>query len=92
MLGKDKSPPVKGINTAWVRHLQGEERKNFEDIVRNSTQVLRRLKEIFHEREAEVTNTQFSLSDFDTSSWALKTAYRNGQLSILKQLKELIPF
>lgn len=82
----------KNLDIRWTKFLQGQEKKDFETIVRNSTRVLTRLKEILHEHETEVTNTQFSLSDFDSPSWALKTAYRNGQLSVLKQLKNLIPF
>lgn len=82
----------KGLSLAWTRHLRGQEKEDFEVIVRNSQLLLTRLKEIFQEKEIEVQNTQFSLSDFDSPSWALKTAYRNGQLALLKQFKELIPF
>ena len=86
------SDNLKGLDTRWTRHLQGEDKKNFEALVRNSTQVLTRLKGILEEKDQEVQSTSFSLSDFDSPAWAQKTAFRNGQLSVLRQLKELIPF
>lgn len=82
----------KGLNTAWTKHLQGSAKQDFEGLVRNSTQLLQRLKDILQEKESEITQTQFSLNDFDSPSWAMKTAWRNGQLALLKQMKELIPF
>ena len=83
---------LKGLDTRWTKHLQGQEKDDFELIVRNSTLLLTRLRQIFQERENEIINSQYSLNDFDSPSWALKTAYRNGQLADLKSLKDLIPF
>ncbi|MDE2102793.1 MAG: hypothetical protein KGL39_36450 [Patescibacteria group bacterium] len=82
----------KGLDIRWTRHLSQSEKSSFEDLVRNSTQILKRLKEIFQEREAEINSAQLSLSDFDSPNWTHKTAFRNGQLSVLKQMKDLIPF
>lgn len=83
---------VHPLSTAWTQHLQGDAKKSFEDIVRNSTQLLIRLKDIVTEMEREQHNQSFSLSDFKDPNWSHKQAYRNGRLSSLKELKELIPF
>lgn len=82
----------KGLDTRWTRHLEGQAKADFEMLVRNSTQVLTRLKAIIEEKDQEIQNTSYTLSDFDSPAWAHKTAFRNGQLSLLRQLKELIPF
>jgi hypothetical protein len=82
----------KPLNIAWTKHLKDKDKEDFEVIVRNSTRLLKRLKEIAEEKETEVMNTSLSLNDFSTPNWSHKTAYRNGQLSVLRLLKELIPF
>lgn len=81
------------FSTAWVQHIQDpDKRKDFEALVRNSTQVLSRLKEILDDREREMNNVSYSLNDFSDGNWAYKQAFRNGKFTALKEIKELLSF
>lgn len=84
--------PGKKFSTAWTENLQGQEKEDFEMIVRNSTLLLTRLKTILEDNERQVQNSGLSLSDFSDASWSHKQAFRNGQTAVLRKLKELIPF
>lgn len=84
---------MKSLDSRWTRHKHSpEERKDFETIVRNSTLLLTRLKEIFEEREREVNEKAFTEKDFEDPNWSHKHAARLGRLGELKALKDLIPF
>lgn len=84
---------TKPLDTRWIRQISDKEAKdNFEKLVRNSTLLLSRLKEIIEERERELHAKAFSESDFDSSSWSHKQAARLGRLAELKAFKDLIPF
>lgn len=77
----------------WVKALPTEkERKDFEKILRNSILVLNRLYEILDERQRNLDSQEINPKDFDVPNWAYKQAYRNGQKSILKDLKDLFNF
>jgi hypothetical protein len=83
---------VTGLSSAWTQHLPPEKKKDFEALVRNSTQLLTRLKQIIEDRERELNNSNYSIDDFKDPNWSHKQAYRNGELTELKRLKEIIPF
>ena len=80
------------LDTRWTRNLPEDKRKEFEGLVRNSTLLLTRLKEIIEEAEQSEISQSSSLSDFKDPNWPYKQAFRNGSLSQLKKLKDLIPF
>lgn len=81
------------LSSAWTQQIKDvEARKDFEVIVRNSTLLLTRLKEILEDRERQLTNSALTLEDFKDPNWSHRQAFRNGCLSELKKLKELIPF
>lgn len=82
----------KGLDTRWTRTREGDAKTDFEKIVRNSTLLLTRLKEILEERERELNNKSFSEADFSDPNWSHKQAARLGRLAELKDLKNLIPF
>ena len=50
------------------------------------------LKEYIEENERQLLSLNTSASDFEDPNWSHKQAFRNGQLSGLKKMKELIPF
>lgn len=84
---------MKALDSRWTRNKPTPEtRKDFESIVRNSTLLLTRLKEIIEEREREINEKAFTEKDFDTPNWALRQASRTGRLGELKAFKDLIPF
>ena len=83
---------MKPLSTAWTQKLAGEKKADFEVIVRNSTLLLTRLKEILEEKENALLSLSSSVSDFEDPNWSHKQAYRNGTLTMLKEMKELLPF
>lgn len=85
--------PSKQIPLDWVKNLKDEQqRSDFEYLVRNSTQVLTRLKEILVEKEQGILSQDLAIQDYDSPSWGYKQAHRNGQRSALKQITDLIGF
>lgn len=82
----------KGLNSLWTRHLPPAQQEDFSKLVRNSTQLLTRLKSILEERERELNQVSFSVDDFKDPNWSHKQAHRLGSLAELKRLKDLIPF
>lgn len=83
----------KPLDLRWVNQISDKEAKdNFEKLVRNSTLLLSRLKEIIEERERALHSKAFDEKDFDSNAWSHKQAARLGRLAELKALKDLIPF
>ena len=80
------------LSTAWTQHLTGKEKDDFEVIVRNSTLLLTRLKQIIEDSERSLQSQAYSLKDFEDPNWSHKQAFRNGELARLSKLKALIPF
>jgi len=81
------------LSLDWVKHLPDDEsKKDFEQLVRNTTQVLSRLRSIIEEKEKLLSQSELSMSDFDTPNWAYKQSFRNGKLASLKDIKNLTDF
>lgn len=75
----------------WVQKISDpDKRKEFESLVRNSTTVLGRLLEIVDDRIAHLDNTVTTQNDFDTPNWDYRQAFRNGQRSAFKYIKDLL--
>lgn len=84
---------MKALDSRWTQNKPNPEaRKDFEIIVRNSTLLLTRLKEIIEERERELNSKAFTEKDFEDPNWSHKHSYRIGRLGELKAFKDLIPF
>lgn len=81
------------MDTRWGRHIQDKaKREEFEKYLLNTQTAFRRLKDLLEEFEKEVDNTEFSITDFDSPAWAAKQAFRNGQRSSIRKVKELLNF
>lgn len=79
------------LSSAWTRHLPDQKaREDFAVIVRNSTLLLTRLGEILEEQEKQSVAASYSQDDFKDPNWSHKQAFRNGRLSMIKTLKEII--
>lgn len=90
---QQEAPLPRQLDTRWTRNLtDATAKKDFEIIVRNSTLLLTRLKEIIEEAEKAEISQSGSYADFEDPNWSHKQAFRNGSLSQLKKLKDLIPF
>ena len=81
---------MKGLPMAWLSHLSLKDRKGFETSVRNSSHVLRRLREII-ERKVEESESK-RLSDYSSPVWAFEQAHRNGYALLARELDQLLEF
>lgn len=82
---------TKGISSDWTKNLPADKRKDFEQVLRNSTYITSRLADILEERLHTVLRSETSLDDF-TGDWAYKQAFRNGQKQALKAVLDLLSF
>lgn len=74
----------------WTNHLPDQEKPAFEAMVRNSTLLLSRLNEILSDEEKTVYRSL--TKDFDSPNWSHEHAFRLGELSRIRKLKDLISF
>lgn len=82
----------RGLPVDWVKHLPTEERKKFEDVVRNDTLVLGRLADILEEKLIGLENREASLLDYENPSWAYRQAHMNGLKAGLTNVLKLLAF
>ena len=75
------------INSKWTSNLNGKPKKDFEDVVKNSSMLLDRLTEIVEQQIESIQNT--SKEDYDNSAWAYKQADRNGQVRAYRDILKL---
>lgn len=69
----------------WLAGLQGQDKKNIEDLLENNNLILDRLAEICYNMSIESENS----SDFDDPNWALRQASYIGFRKALKKISEL---
>jgi hypothetical protein len=80
------------LSLRWSQHLNNKkEKEDFEFLVKNNTVLLSRLKNILEEEEQTIFTSETKLDDFSDPNWSHKQAFRNGQLSVLRKLKLLLP-
>lgn len=84
---------MKNLPVAWTKHLKSQkEREDFEKVVRNSTLVLSRLKEILEERLDTIDRMELSHEAYENPAWAYKQAFWNGDRKGLTRALELLEF
>lgn len=79
-----------GLPVDWTKGL--DDKDSFETLVRNSTQVLGRLKEIIEEYESNVVKEEITSKYYDNPAWAYKQAHNNGVRQGLKKVVDLLSF
>lgn len=77
------------LSVQWTKNLRDSEKEEFQSTVRGSITALRRLKELLTEYEGAILANEFNEQDF-TGDWPYKAAFRNGQRSAYKKIKELL--
>lgn len=87
-----QSPRNKNLPLTWVKHLPKDEQESFSQIVKNSTTVLSRLKDILDEQLRDLASKETKISEYDSPAWSSKQAHRNGQFAAIKQLRDLLSF
>lgn len=80
------------MDTRWFHHLPSEKQEEFKKLLTNSQTVFTRLLEILEDEERSMLREETTLKDFDNPNWALKQAFRNGDRSRLRRLKDLLNF
>jgi len=81
----------KTLHLTWTKHLKTkEERERFEKVLRGSSILITRLLQILEEEEQALSNIEVSSQEFDNPSWAYKQAFRLGEKSRIKKLKDLL--
>jgi hypothetical protein len=83
---------MRGLSVEWTKHLEAGAKKQFEDLVRNTTTVLTRLRAIIEEKDAVLTKQETTLESYDTPSWAYKQAYLNGKRAAYREIRDLTNF
>lgn len=76
------------ISSAWTQGLKDQEKRDVEEIVKTSTILLDRLDKILYNmQESKETSV---LPDYDSPSWSHKQAHLNGQLDMIRQLRNIL--
>ena len=74
----------------WSSHLPKEEQDRFQNIVRHSSQVLERLKDIIEEAEQQLENSELTIEAYNNPSWSHKQAHKNGLKQAYRNIKKII--
>jgi hypothetical protein len=82
----------KQLSLEWTKGVPDERKASFVEVIRNSTIALNRLYEITEEWEEELNRQEIKLDDFAGPNWAQKQAFRNGDRSRIRKLRELLSF
>jgi hypothetical protein len=77
------------LDSRWTRGLKGKDKAEFEEYLRNATQLFTRLKELIEERENEIYMKEASEDDYAVSDWENLQAHRNGRKQELRIMKKL---
>lgn len=77
------------ITTAWTQGLRGEEKEEFESLVRNNVLLLEKLRQIIENEELRIYNSEGDEVSYKDNDWAYLQAHRNGQKQMLRFLKKL---
>lgn len=81
----------RNLQLDWLKHLPDNERKEFEDLVRNSRLLLGRLKDIVDERLSVLERQEGSTETYD-SGYPYRQAHINGRRQALKDIRKLVEF
>lgn len=83
---------TKGFTTEWVRHLPEEERKEFEQLVRNSTVVLGRLMQIIDMKIESIEREELNKETYENPGYPYWQAHVNGRVGGLSEIRRLLEF
>lgn len=79
------------MKTIWTKHLKDEDKKDrLVKSLYSSKTSFKRLLEILQEEKSELTSN--SPSDYNNSAWAYLQAHKNGQLSQIRKIEDLLSF
>ena len=77
------------LHVYWTSHLQGEEKKKFEELVMHNTTLLRRLTDIISRKIDTANKKNLSKEAYQESTWAFKQADHVGYTRALNEMLQL---
>ena len=80
------------MDTRWTKHTDGEKKENLTKLLLNSQIVFRRFLDVLKEEENVIEKQERSISDFKDHNWSHKQAFRNGELTAYRKIRELLNF
>lgn len=79
------------FSSEWFRNLPKEEQKNFEELVRSSTAVLSRLRELIDDKVVSLATKEADLTTYD-AGYPYWQAHVNGRKAGLLEVRRLLEF
>lgn len=77
--------------TIWTQNLKTQEEKEiFANQVLAARPVLERLSQLLDEKETQLERSERSLKAYDRPNWAFEQAHKNGYLSSLQNVRDLL--
>lgn len=80
---------MRQLSVEWTQGMTPDQKEAFEKVIRNNSTLVKRLLEILDKWEAEANAKELSIDDFKEPNWANKQAFRNGDKSRIKKVKDL---
>lgn len=77
------------VSIEWTAGMSPEQKEKFLLTLRNNSVLIDRINTILDQWDAEVSKSEFTIKDFSEPNWANKQAFRNGDRSRIKKLKDL---
>jgi hypothetical protein len=76
------------MKTTWFAGLSKDDKEKLANYFTNSSFLLDKLKDICYNRILELESAQDS--DFDNPNWAFKRAYKDGRVTELRYIIDLL--
>lgn len=77
--------------TVWTQNLKTQEEKDiFTNQVLAARPVLERLSQMLDEKESQLERSERSLKAYESPNWAYAQAHKNGYLSSLQSVRDLL--
>ena len=77
------------MHAYWTSHLQGEEKKKFEELVKHNTLLLKRLTDIISRKIDTANRQHISKEAYQDVTWPYKQADYVGYVRALNEMLQL---
>jgi hypothetical protein len=79
------------LYNAWTQNLQTEEEKErFKSALIGAEPILKRLNELLEIKERDIDRVERSQKAYENPNWAYLQAHRNGYLTAIQAIKNLV--
>jgi hypothetical protein len=80
------------VDIRWTSDLPPETKEDFQKLLRNSQVQFGKLLQILDDEEQTLNRQESTIKDFEDPNWSHKQAFRNGDRSRIRKMKELLSF